>query len=180
MAILTVSELREHVNTDLGDDALQRLLDAAEWAIVNRAGAVGARTEIASGGYLFLPLSRPAASITSVVETVGGSDTTLATDDYLIGLGEMLVERLSTGTNSRSSWGDRVTVVYVPVDDEAIRIEVQIALCQLALNYQPGLAEETIGEWTERFTNNSAWSNQAERDSILERLAIGGRMVVIG
>ena len=184
--ILSVSELREHVNTDLGDDALQRLLDAAEWAIVNRAGATGARTEIASGGYRFIVLARPAASISSVVETagwsdsVGASDITLAADDYLVGAGEMLIERLITGTNQRSVWGARVTTVYTPVDDDPVRIECQIALCQLALNYQPGLAEETIGTWTERFTNNSAWSNQAERDSILERLAIGGRMVVVG
>ncbi len=177
--ILTVDELREHVNTDLADTALQRLLDAAEWAIVNRAGAPGARTELAAGGYRFIALSRPAASIGSIVETVGSTDLTLATDDYLIGLGEMLVERLSTGTNARSVWNDRVTVVYTPVDDDPVRKEVQIALCKLAINHQPGLAEEIIGEWTERFTNNSAWSNQAERDSILERLSIGGRMVVV-
>jgi hypothetical protein len=178
--ILTVDELREHVNTDLGDDALQRLLDAAEWAIVNRAGAPGARTEIASGGFRFIALARPAASITSIVETVSSADTTLISDDYLVGTGEMLIERLGTGTNPRSGWAERVTTVYTPVDDDPVRVEVQIALCQLAINYLPGLAEETIGEWTERFTNNSAWSNQAERDAILERLGINGRMVVVG
>jgi hypothetical protein len=178
--ILTVDELREHVNSDLGDDALQRLLDAAEWAIVNRAGAVGARTEIASGGFRFIALARPAFSITSIVESVGTATTTLASDDYLAGAGEMVIERLITGTNPRSGWAPKVTIVYTPVEDEPIRKEVQIELCKLALNYQPGLAEETIGEWTERFTNNSAWSNQAERDAILERLAINGRMVVVG
>jgi hypothetical protein len=184
--ILTVNQLRDFVETPLSDASLQIILDAAEWAIVNRAGATGARTEIASGGFRFIALARPAASISSVVETagwsdsVGASDITLAADDYLVGAGEMLIERLITGTNPRSVWGARVTTVYTPVDDDPIRAEVQIELCKLALNYTPGLAEETIGTWTERFTNNSAWSNQTERDSILERLGIGGRMVVVG
>jgi len=178
--ILTPDQLREHVTTSLGDDALQRLLDAAEWAIVNRAGPPGARTELATGGFRYITLARPVASITSIIETDPvGFQTTLDPDDYIIGTGEMVIERLSTGTHPRFRWDWRVTTAYTPVDDDPIRVEVQIALCELALNYAPGLAEETIGEWTERYANNSAWTNAAERDSILERLAIGGRMVVV-
>lgn len=177
--ILTVNELREHVTTDLGDDALQRLLDAAEEAIVARAGAPGVRTELAAGGYRFLTLGRPAASITSVVETVGESDTTLATDDYQIGWGEMVLERLRTGTNPRSRWGDQTSVVYTPVDDDATREKVQIDLCKLAIASNPGLAAQAIGDWREDYVNNSAWNVASEREAILAQLDVSVGMVVV-
>lgn len=174
--ILSVDELREHVNSGLGDPALQRLLDAAEEAIIARAGATGARTEYAGGGSLYVTLSRPAASITSVTETLSLDDTVLATDDYLIGAGEMLMERLSSGTNPRMVWGDRVAVVYSPVSDDATRAKVQIDLCKLALDVDPGVTEEQIGDWSQKFSG----SLQEESDKVLAQLTVGLGMVVIG
>jgi hypothetical protein len=56
---------------------------------------------------------------------------------------------------------------------------VQIALVNLMLNYQPGAAEETIGDWTERFVNNSAWNTDTERETILHRLDVSLGMVVV-
>lgn len=181
MTLLTVDELREHVTSALGDDALERLLADAEAAIVQRAGPSGDRTQIAGGGYRFIALHRPAAAITSIVERTGTTDTTLATDDYLVRPGGYLLERLTDGTHPRGfNWAPRVTVIYAPVDDEATRIAVQIDLVNLDLSYAPGLAEQTIGEWTERYTNNSAWSNSDEREAILARLDTDAGMVVVG
>lgn len=180
MTILSVADLREHVNSDLGDDALERLLADAEAAIVARAGAAGDRTQIAGGGYRFIALHRPAATITSIVETVGNVDTTLAADDYRLRPGGYLIERLLYGTNPRSTWDRRVTVLYSPVDDDAIRIVVQIDLIKLALTYAPGLSSERIGDWEEVFANSSAWNNDEEREAILCRLDPEPGMVVVG
>jgi hypothetical protein len=179
MAILTVDELRTFVTTDLGDEALQTLLDATEAEIVALAGASGARTEITDGGSRFISLARPASAITSIKELVGSVETTLATDDYLLYPGGMLIERLDYGTNPYPRWHGQVTTVYTALDDEALRKAVQLALCQLDLNYKPGLAEETIGEWTERYSNNSAWNIESERQSILARLGVSAGMVVV-
>lgn len=181
MTLLTVDELREHVNSALGDTALERLLADAEAAIVQRAGPPGDRTQIAGGGYRFIALHRPATAITSIVERQGTTDTTLAADDYLLRPGGYLLERLTDGTHPRGScWAPRVTVIHSPVDDEATRIAVQIDLVNLELSFAPGLAEQTIGEWTERYTNNSAWNSDTERETILARLDVDAGMMVVG
>src|SRR5688572_3893817 len=131
MTILTVAELREHVPTTLVDDAVQRLLDAAEAEIVRVAGAPGATTELLAGGGRFLTLSKPAASFTSVTETRFSDVTVLAADDYLVHPGGYLLERQTGGTHSRHTWFGQVAVIYTPVDDADIRIGVQIDLMNL-------------------------------------------------
>ncbi len=178
--ILTVAELRESVESSLGDDALQILLNWAEEQIVARAGATGARTQLFDGGHRFLSLDRPAASVTSVTETWWTTDTVLTTDDWLLRPGDYLIERLNTGTNPRLTWARKVSVLYVPVDQDATRIKVQIDLCNLALDARPGLASETIGEWTQAFTNNSAWNTGTEIQTILAQLNVDRGMVVVG
>jgi len=45
-SLLTVAELREHVQTALDDEAVWRLLDAAEEAIVEYAGSVETQTVV--------------------------------------------------------------------------------------------------------------------------------------
>ena len=179
MAILDPGEFREHVTTALEDDALQRLLDAAEAEIVRFAGEPGAATDIRDGRGRFVTLSRPAASITSITETPWSTGTTLAADDYLLYPSGLVIERLPGGTHSRSHWHGRVTVVYTPVDDEAIRVGVQLDLVNLALNYSPGAGMEVIGSWTEQF-NQAVGANRGEADAILSRLDVGPSMVVIG
>jgi hypothetical protein len=136
--ILTVDELREHVTTALEDDALQRLLDAAEAEIVRYAGDPGAAVEILHGSGRYLTLDRPAESITSITEAWGATSTTLSASDWLLYPSGLVLERLTTGPNGRSSWWRRVTVTYTPRDDEALREKAQIDLVNLALNYNPG------------------------------------------
>lgn len=184
MAILTVDELREHVNSGLDDDALQRLLDAAEEAIVARAGASGARTEIVGGGYRLISVARPidtAETVTITEQSPYGSDTvtTLAADDYLIRPGGLLIERLVTGTNARRTWYGHVSITYTPVSDDAMRAEVQLDLVRLALAYNPLLTGQTIGSWAEQYAANSAWNSSTEREAILSRLDVGLGMVVV-
>lgn len=185
MAILTVDELRKHVNSGLEDDALQRLLNAAEAAIVARAGTTGERTEIVGGGHRFISTRKPidtALTVTITEQSPYGADdvTTLAVDDYLIRPGGTLIERLVTGTNARSRWYGYASITYTPVSDAAVREEVQIDLVRAALTYNPGLTGQQIGSWSEQYAANSAWNNAEERDSILARLNPEPSMLVVG
>lgn len=146
MTLLTVTQLRGHVESDLDDTALQRLLDSEDAEIVRLFGPVSSATELHAGGadVVQLVLDRQIASITSVTEVVDGTSTTLSADDYRQWWGQSL-ERLDDGTNPRSSWGERVTVVYVPNDATAQRTAVLIQLVQLALRYT-GLRQESVGQ----------------------------------
>jgi hypothetical protein len=178
--ILTPDELREHITTDLATSALQRLLDAAEFLIVDRAGAAGTRTEIVGGGTRFLTVTRPIASITSITETLLNDSRLLAANDYRLRYGGYLIERMIIGTNGRFRWWGDATVVYEPIDDSALRATVQIDLCRLAIDYHPGLTAETIGAWSQQFGSNSVWNNHKERESILSSLDPDMGMLVVG
>lgn len=177
---LTVDQLREHVTSGLGDDALQRLLDAAYVAIAARIGASGTRTELAFGGFRTIALGRPASSVTGVTETVGTTTTTLNANDYRLRPDTYTVERLSTGTNSRWAWAGAVEVTYTAVDDDALRDSVAIDLVRLALTSNPGLTSETIGAWTEQYASNAQWNSTEEYQSILSRLESAPSLVVVG
>lgn len=183
MAILTVAQLRTHIAYPTGTDAdaaLQRLLNAAEEAILEAIGAAGALTELHTGGYLHLILSRPITTMTTVIEDVDGESLTLASDDYRFTVGGFVLERLSTGTNPRSTWLGRVSTLYTPVADTSTRELVQIELCRIFINHHPGLTSQTIGDWSETFASNSVWNYAMERDAILAQLAPPSGMVVIG
>lgn len=170
MAALDATALREHITTALSDDALTRLGDAAWEEITEAAGAEGDVTEIHDTGGTYLFLSRPAGSFTSIKETVGSTVTTLATNDYRLGIDGLSIRRLATGTNPQTYWQGTVEVIYTPVADEEQRQVVQIALVRLYLNHHPGVTDEQIGDWRESYQNNSAWNYAQERDNILATL----------
>lgn len=132
--LLTTDELLEHVESDLGDDALQRILDSEEGEIVRRYGTLGTVTEQRLNAGPLIVLSQRAASITSVsyfdayteypIPPIGGD----ATQYY----------RLANGsTLELFGWSayDRLTITYVPEDTTEQRRVVLIALCKLALAY---------------------------------------------
>jgi len=109
---LTIAIVREHIETDLVDDALQRLIDAAEEDL----GSETAVPEQFIGlGRRILFLRRPASSISSVVEHASDGDVTLAASDYKL-FSDKMLERLTAGTNPASCWEEKVTVTYVPND----------------------------------------------------------------
>jgi hypothetical protein len=178
MAILTVDEFREHVSTSLEDDAVQRLLDAAEAEIVRYAGAPGSASEVYTGQGRFITLASPAASIASVTEYRSGTTTTLAADDYFLYPSGLVLERITGGTHPWHCWRGRAVVTYVPADDADIRIGVQLDLVNLALNFEPGKGMEVIGAWTEQFAQ-AASANRQLFDDILSRLDVGPSLLVV-
>lgn len=173
---LTVDDLRGHVESSLGDDALGLLLDAAYEAIdkvLGPAGYDGAGSTVSeyltTGPGPLLMLSRPASAITSVLE--GPDETALASDDYAL-VGDQLVRRLDTGTNPRSRWLSPVQPVYEAVPDASERDRAAIALVKLDLNHEPGVASERLNDHSITFSSSSD-AYTADRDAILGSLAAG-------
>ena len=143
MALLTPSQFEEHFDTDLGDDALGRLLGDAEDEIIRLFGAHVTQVEHIDGLGRLLFLQRRVASVTMIVETVAEEDTTLATDDWQLE-NVRILRRLADGTNARTYWGDRVTVTYVPESETNRRKRVQVDLVKLAIQHE-GLKIAWIG-----------------------------------
>jgi hypothetical protein len=181
-SLLSPTQIRDHIETDLTDTALQRIIDGEEQAIVEAFGphitadetiqvsameaSLGVTGEaFPYGATSWIYPSRPIATITSITETVGSVDTILATSDYKIHDGRS-IERLQTGTNPRAGWGHRVRLVYVPVDTSALRIRVLIDLVRLALAHT-GMQSQSFGD----FGGSAITDYQGERNRILNALA---------
>lgn len=178
---LTPDEYRALHQTALEDAALQMLLDAALADIVAFTGtADDTIVEWFTGGRAMLALTRPASSITSIVEVswYDGSETTLAVDDYLLDPTGYLLYRQRTGTNPRSAWWGRVVVTYEGRDTAALRDAVQADLVHLAETYTPGVGLEVVGAWTQQYVQ-AMDANSRIRADILSRLTTRGRMVVV-
>lgn len=131
MAILTVSDIREHYNTDAADAAIQRLLDAEEEAILRYVGPASSDiTQV----FLYPPknivLDKEAIAIVSVTE----DDEVLTTDEYtLLDGGRILVRKGWIFDTSYVYWGEDVEVVYTPYDDSDSRARVQAYLVGIGL-----------------------------------------------
>jgi len=171
--LLTVDEARLHITTPLGDDALRLLLDASEEAIADQVGPLGSDDDQpasvehhAVSGDLLVLYGR-AASITSVVE----GTTTLAVDDYTLTPGGTALRRLSTGTNQAQSWVGEVVVTYVPRGNIASRQAAQVQLVNLYIVYRPGISSQTIGPWSEVYSQMSTLLGQ--RQDVLSAIAGG-------
>jgi hypothetical protein len=167
-SLLTVAQMRTHLETGLTDEALQRLLDAEESEIVARYGAHTSATETLPGNGEWLILGRTPSSITSVTETEtdNATATVLAANDYRLWAGGQL-ERLSTGTNGRYYWAPLVQVVYVPQDANDQRRAALVKLVTLSAAYT-GTKAESIGSGDYSVT---AADYTAERERILRSLA---------
>ena len=178
---LTVDEFRALTPTDLSDVALQVLLDAAYQAIVIHSGPLEEQTEYHDGGSTYVFMRQQVGSISSVVETYGHQSTTLAADDWRLREDLYSLRRLWTGTHPGFAhaqgpihepyWGE-VAVTYIPLDMTAERKRVQYALVVHDLNTHPGLTEQRIGEWSEKYAARSATSltYAQEREGILSSL----------
>jgi hypothetical protein len=182
-SLITTTQLRAHLSTTLSDAALQEIIDAEEAAIVERYGAHTANQveefEDECPGALLFP-KRKVSSVVSIVEKwanmfIGGySGTTLDASDYEIVPGGKEIRRLPSGTNPLSSWGQRVTLTYVPVADTARRVMALVALCTLSANYRAGLKSESVGGGEYSYT---AGDLQGEREQILARLGSSQRRI---
>lgn len=168
---LTIEELRQHVTTELGDEALQMLLDGTKAMIVGVYGATPGVDE-KDGGQSYVFLRYPAASIEAVIETGDdGADVELDETDYFLRDDRVSLLRLETGPNPRVGWGDSMVVYETPDIDAALNL-AQIALCKLELNSNPGITGETIGSWSEQ--SNSGVTSARERQEILDALPFAG------
>ena len=174
MALVTVAILREHLETDIIDASVQRLIDDAESEIDEQHGELLTHTDEFHGEVTAnaVFLSRIATAITTVTEEIksGGeyTATVLALDDYELKFRGRQLRRLVTGTNPRSRWGDTVTVVYTPQDDTNRRMRVAIDLVKLAVAFN-GLDSEKIGDYAAQQTKYGV-----RRQEILNRLTSWG------
>ena len=171
MAILSADELREQVETDLSDDGLGRLIDAAEAEIVARFGKADERTEELRGGTIEIFPAGRVGTVTKVVERRSPQDphpVTLTEDDYHLSPGSWLT-RLHTGPNKPLSrgWAPVVTVTYTPVDDSKVREGVLIDLVRLEIMHTGAQAVQS-GE-----VSVTASEYRMERMAILGRLETG-------
>lgn len=153
MGLLTVAELREHVESALPDTALERLLAGCELAIAGWAGplsfdedgAVEAVTETMNApGRTLLLLRQAPVAVTSVTDIHGGIEADLDASEYRI-------EGRHLRRLAMALWGERTVVTFTPTDDSAIRRTVLVQLVQLELNVQPGMASQGAGGWTESY-----------------------------
>ena len=180
-ALITPDILREHFETDLEDDALQRIIDDADQAIIDRFGEHGDAgtfsiddplVELHPGGGRHIFPHRKVDSVEAVTEFWGGpgaeTETELATDDWRLEHAGRSLLRLATGTNPRAWWG-RVVLDYFPVSDAARRTRVNIDLCKLALTYGGYLKTERAGDY-QAASAMTPDAYQAERERLLSEL----------
>lgn len=170
--LLTVSDAREHLETDVTDAVLQRLVDDADSAIARRhgphsPGADDVIVEDVTGGDERLFLRRPAATVSSIVEHLSETtNRTLDPSDYRSEFEGRALLRLPNGTNPAARWGYRNVVTYAPTSsDNATRRRVIIDLVRLALQHN-ALAGETAGDYSSRSVDY-----QAEREKLIREVA---------
>lgn len=164
MSILTNDELREHVETSLSDDALDRLIASNEAELNEWAGVfVPAVTT---------PAPAPIANVTETIFLPGTSVLSLrqapdpehvesvtvyyspqddgreieTTEYYLRGSG--LYQALPGGY-----WPWKTVVVYRPLDSLAVRKMALVDLCKLDLATNFGLSSIQIGDWAESYAS---------------------------
>lgn len=173
-ALIDVATARQHVETDLGDAAVQRLIDDADAAIVDRYGPhagnvtaeLGPTGEYGDNQGPALILDRPATAIVSATEYVFRADAAgvlLNANDFRL-LSPHQLERLTTGANPRLAWGERVVLVYAPSDEAARRTFMEIDLVKLAAKYE-AVSSERFGDYSATHKDY-----ERERQGILGRL----------
>lgn len=169
--IITVADLREHVETDLPEAAIQRLIDEADQLVVDGYGAHGpaAQTDdkYPDVGMPLLFLERPASAVTAVTEYANASNSKLlVANDYRLEFGGQALRRLTTGTNIAAVWPWRVLVTYtISVTENPIRRGVVIDLVGLAVNAGRGVKSERAGDYSVTFADG-----EKQREDILGRL----------
>ncbi len=147
--LVDVATLRLHVQTDLDNTAVQRLLDDADELIVDRYGPhTGPLTvELDVSGNLAFPLRRIAA-VTSITEYSDRGDAVgvlLNALDYRLLNNGTVIERLATGPNAASGWGERLVIVHT-AGATARRTRVEIDLVRLAVTYEARRSER-VGDF---------------------------------
>jgi hypothetical protein len=178
MALLTATQVRDHIETDLIDEALERLINDADAEIIRRLGAAATHTDTLLGGDKNVWLTRKATSVTSIVERVrttaeGVTETTLVSDDYHFLDDGYRIERLPDGTNAQSEWQGEVIVTYVPETETYQRTRLLIDLVRLSVSYHGG-AKCKAGD----VSIEGPADYQRERDRLFSGLRSQGRRLI--
>ena len=166
MPLITPTQLREHTETDLSDDALLRIIASEEAEIVRRYGPHDTAAETVRGGAYQLVLNRAAQSVTMVTEYWGGQAFEVLADEYRVVSGGYVLERVA------GVWPAVVDVEYLPVDTSPQRTRVLIDLCKLALQYN-ATTFEGVGDYRTRSVGYTS-----EREKLLRQAAAFGGMVL--
>jgi hypothetical protein len=153
-----LDRVKERTESDLSDAELQNLIDEAVQDITIKVGPVADSLNpivvLLDGQREKIVLLRAIDTTETIVVTeqwdslMGMSTVTLTANDYRIWPGGFTLERRFDGLTDipRRQWGDRVQIVYTPVDDSIKRDEVTIKLVTLSLQYD-GFTSQTIGDF---------------------------------
>jgi hypothetical protein len=166
--IATLAEVRAAISSNLPDDSLRDLMEAAEADIAGAVGPLDAATEYGGGGHAVCILRRPIGTISSVTEYADtASEATLAASDYRVD--GYRLHRLSTGASPAGTWRGLVKVVHTPPDRLAEMKRAQIALLALEPSLSSGvITAERIGEYSVSYSTGSTTAEQ--RSAILDGL----------
>jgi hypothetical protein len=158
MELLTVDQFREHTETALGNDAIQRLIDDAIAAINDHCGTVVFDDYMVGEELIFndygvwagkriLHLDYVPSSITSVmdVDTLG-TETELVEGDDEDWVQDGKILRRRSGV-----WGRHTRVTYMPNTAYSQRQALAIKLVDLSINIQPGQGFAGAATWQETF-----------------------------
>lgn len=170
---MTPGELRQHVETDLSDGALQLLIAAEQEAIDKHAGASASQVDRFSAfGAREIMLTRDASAVDSVRTRYHPDDdqVALSANDYRLEPPRTLV-RLSEGDNPETRWVGKLEVTYTPVVNANLRDHVLVQLVKVAIQFQ-GLTFENVGNASRSFGDH-----QAMRQKILRQL--DGRRAIL-
>lgn len=168
--------IHEHIESDLSDDAIARLIADAVDAIDDRISTTGEQTVVLRGGdrYIFVP--RPIgdrSDVTEIIERWGATEATLTDEQWRWNGGRTLERLIGTGNIAPTVWGwglgsyqtIDVVVTYTPKADQNRRDRVTIDLVRLALVYN-GLSDERAGDYMTR----SREDYEAEREKVISEL----------
>ena len=161
--LITVGQLREHVETDLSDEALERLVDSADAEIIRAFGPHdGEQSALVAGRGYRIWLPRPADSISEIVEwggweTPGDADPVFA-DKYSLEHGGRTIFRTD------APFMTNVQITYTPIADNPRRTQALIDLVKLEIQYR-GLNTERVGSYSVTYMDHDK-----ERQRILTRL----------
>jgi hypothetical protein len=147
MSLVTVAEVRALVNSGLTDAQLQAVIDREEAIMVERCGAHYVdtsmrNTETLHGGYTRLHVAQKITSVYRVTED--SVVLSQADGDFRLWELEGCLERLPVG----SLWGEVVSVIYVPYNDNQRRKAVLVEMVRHALERMAMASESVAGEYS--------------------------------
>lgn len=154
--LLTPTEFRQHVETALEDDAIQRLLDSAEDDINDHCGRLVVEydepNEVTqwftnSEAEVVLRTKQALLSVTSVTEVTEDEAGADIEEDLEADVDFWVDDAGAIRRKSGFTFGPRVRVVYVPVNTTNRRRATLINLVKLEINADPGTGFEGASTW---------------------------------